>query len=139
VPWIVPAIDAITTTPIAQREIDSVTRSQTPSQRSSSPGMRTLASDSFSFAMSVSRKRQMKRIVKRGEEHAEEAPRDAEDCRDGVRNRRRDVLGALLHVLGRAGVAEPGELARVAELLHRLRELLQESRARSRRAGRAAG
>ena len=35
------------TTPIAQREIDVVTRSQTPSHRSSSPGISTLASARF--------------------------------------------------------------------------------------------
>ena len=58
-----PAIVAMTTTPIAQRDTDSVTRSHTPSQRSSSPGMSTLASERFRFVMSVSRKRQMKRIV----------------------------------------------------------------------------
>ena len=59
-----PAIVAITTTPIAQREIEVVTRSQTPSQRSSSPGMSTLPSARFMFAMSLSRNTQMKMIVK---------------------------------------------------------------------------
>ena len=59
-----PAITAITTTPIAQREIEVVTRSQTSSQRSSSPGISTLPNARFRFAMSLSRKMQMKMIVK---------------------------------------------------------------------------
>ena len=63
-PWIVPAIVAMTMTPIAQREIVSVTRSQTVSQRSSSPGRRTLVSARLRFPTSVSRKRHVKRIVK---------------------------------------------------------------------------
>ena len=54
----------MTMTPIAHREIVSVTRSQTRSQRSSSPGRRTLVSERLRFPTSVSRKRQMKRIVK---------------------------------------------------------------------------
>ena len=62
-PWVVPAMTEMTTTPIAQREIDVVTRSQTSSQRSSSPGMSTLASARLRFTMSLSRNRQMKRIV----------------------------------------------------------------------------
>ena len=63
-PCVVPAIAAITTTPIAQREIEVVTFSQTPSQRSSSPGISTLASARFRFATSLSRNMQMKMIVK---------------------------------------------------------------------------
>ena len=63
-PWVVPAIVAITTTPIAQREIEVVTLSQTPSQRSSSPGIKTLPSARFRFAMSLSRNRQTKMTVK---------------------------------------------------------------------------
>ncbi len=55
---------AITITPMAHREIVSVTRSQTVSQRSSSPGMRTLVSERLRFPTSVSRNRQVKRIVK---------------------------------------------------------------------------
>ncbi len=62
-PCVVPAIVAMTTTPIAQRDTDSVTRSHTASQRSSSPGISMLASARFRLPMSVSRKRQMKRIV----------------------------------------------------------------------------
>jgi hypothetical protein len=54
---------AITTTPIAQRETDSVTRSHTSSQRSRSPGMSTLPSARFMFSTSAMKKRQMKRIV----------------------------------------------------------------------------
>ena len=63
-PWVVPAIVAITTTPIAQREIAVVTRSQTSIQRTSSPGISTLPSARFRFATSLSRKMQVKRIVK---------------------------------------------------------------------------
>ena len=62
-PCVVPAIVAITTRPIAQRETKVVARSQTESQRSSSPGMSTLASDRFRLAMSLSRKTQMKMSV----------------------------------------------------------------------------
>ena len=40
----------MTMTPIAQREIVSVTRSQTSSQRASSPGMSTLVSERLRFA-----------------------------------------------------------------------------------------
>ena len=40
----------MTMTPIAQREIVSVTRSQTSSQRASSPGMSTLVSARLRFA-----------------------------------------------------------------------------------------
>ncbi len=54
----------MTMTPIAQREIVSVTRSQTVSQRASSPGRRTLVSARLRFPTSVSRKRHVKRIVK---------------------------------------------------------------------------
>jgi hypothetical protein len=60
-----------------------------------------------------------------GEEDAEEAARDAEDRRDRIGDGRGDVLRAVLDGLGRARVSEPRELARVAELLNRLRELLQ--------------
>ena len=69
-----PAIVAMTTRPIAQRETDAVTRSQTSSQRSSSPGMSTLASERLRFAMSVSRKRQMKRIVNPARKTAKKSP-----------------------------------------------------------------
>ena len=94
-------------TPIAQREIDVVTRSQTPSQRSSSPGISTLPSARLSFPTSVSRNRQMKMIVKRRGRRKEVAG-DAEHGPDRVRHRGRDLLGAGLHVLGGAAVAEPG-------------------------------
>ena len=73
-PCVVPAITAMTTTPIAQRETESVTRSQTPSQRSSSPGISTLASARFRWSMSVSRKRQMKRIVKQARKTPKKPP-----------------------------------------------------------------
>ena len=59
-----PAITAMTTTPIAQREIVFVTRSQTFSQRTSSPGISTLPKACFSLTMSLRRNRQMKMIVK---------------------------------------------------------------------------
>ena len=60
----VPAIAAMTTTPIAHREIEVVTRSQTSSQRTSSPGISTLPNAAFSLTTSVSRNMQMKMIVK---------------------------------------------------------------------------
>ena len=76
-----PAIVAMMITPIAQRETDSVTRSQTLSQRSSSPGIRTLPSARFRLAMSVRRNRQMKRIVnaaRKIEKKSPAMPRTAE-------------------------------------------------------------
>ena len=73
-PWVVPAITAITITPIAQREIVAVTRSQTPSHRSSSPGISTLPSDRLSLPTSVSRKRQMKMIVKAARKSPKKSP-----------------------------------------------------------------
>ena len=73
-PCTVPAIVAMTTTPIAQRETASVTRSQTGIQRASSPGMSTLASERFRFAMSESRNRQMNRIVKPARKTLKKSP-----------------------------------------------------------------
>jgi hypothetical protein len=70
----VPAIVAMTTTPIAQREIELVTRSHTLSQRSSSPGISTLASERFRFVTSVSRKRQMNRIVNAARKMEKKSP-----------------------------------------------------------------
>ena len=76
-----PAIVAMMISPIAQRETDSVTRSHTPSHRASSPGISTLPSDRLRFAMSLSRKRQMKRIVnaaRKSEKNPPAIPRTAE-------------------------------------------------------------
>ena len=47
----------------------------------------------------------MKRIVKHGEEDAEEAARDAEHGRDRIGHRDRDLLRALLHVRRRRPVS----------------------------------
>src|SRR5215207_1096106 len=63
-PCVVPAMTAITTTPTAQRDTAWVTRSHTSSQRVSSPGLSTLASERFRFPTSVSRKRHVKSTVK---------------------------------------------------------------------------
>ena len=56
-----------------------MTRSQIASQRSSSPGMSTLASARFIFAMSLSRKMQMKMIVKAARKTEKKLAGDAED------------------------------------------------------------
>ena len=61
-----------------------------------------------------------------GEEEPEERPRDAEHAGDRVRNRYRDLLRSVLHVPRSTGVTEPGELVGVAELFDRRRKLLQE-------------
>ena len=106
------------TTPIAQREIDAVTRSQTPSQRSSSPGISTLASERLRLPMSLSRNRQTKRIVndaRKTEKKLPATPSTAEIASGTVF----DLLRAVLDVLRRARVAEPRQLARVLQLLHR--------------------
>ena len=73
-PCVVPAIVAMTTTPIAQREIEVVTCSQTPSQRWASPGMSTLPSARFMFAMSLSKNMQMKMIVKAMRKREKKSP-----------------------------------------------------------------
>ncbi len=51
-----------------------MTRSQTASQRWSSPGMSMLASERLRLAMSLSRKRQMKRIVKAARKMLKKSP-----------------------------------------------------------------
>ena len=86
---------------------------------------------------SVRRKRQMKRIVKRGEEHAEEVAGDAEHRRIASGTGAGDLRCALLHVLGGAGSPTHVELVRVAELLTVSGSPWRKSR-RRRRAGRAA-
>ncbi len=74
----------------------------------------------------------MKRIVKHGEEDAEEAAGDAENRGHGIGHRDGDLLRTVLDVLGGAGVAEPrGELIRFAQALHRLRQVLEEVAHRS--------
>src|SRR4029453_18430939 len=64
----------MTMTPIAQRETDSVTRSQTPSQRSSSPGMSRLATARLRLSTSHRKKRQMKRIVNPARKTSKKSP-----------------------------------------------------------------
>ena len=81
-------------TPIAQREIVSVTRSQTRSQRSSSPGMSTLASDALEVRDVREQEEADEEDREAGEEDAEEGARDAEDGRDRVGDRDGDLLGA---------------------------------------------
>ncbi len=109
----------MTITPIAHRETDSVTRSQTPSQRSSSPGMSTLASDRLRFVTSLRRKRQMKSTVKAVRKIVKKSARHAEHGRDRVRNRSGCAVRPGLNVPADPRVAEPRELVRRAELLDR--------------------
>ena len=124
-PFVVPAIVAMTTTPIAQREIEVVTRSHTPSQRSSSPGMSTLPSARFMFAMSLSRNMQMK-MTEKAMRKPEKSRLRCRHARDRVRHRRRDLFGARLNVLGRPGVAQPRELVGHAQLFDLRRKILEE-------------
>ena len=102
-----PAIAAITTTPIAQREIEVVTRSQTPSQRSSSPGISTLASARFRFATSLSRNMQMKMIVKAARKPAKKSPAMPSTAEIASGTDAETFSAPGLHVLGGAAVAEP--------------------------------
>ncbi len=95
------------TTPIAQREIDAVTCSHTPSQRSSSPGMSTLASERFRFPMSLSRNRQTKRIVNAARKTEKKLPAMPSTAGIAFGTSLRDLLSALLDVAGGTRVAEP--------------------------------
>ena len=68
----------------------------------------------------------MNKIVKGREEDREEAAGDTEDGGDGVRNRRRDLLGAGLHVLARPARVDSRQLVGASQLLDRCRQVLQE-------------
>ena len=117
---------AITITPIAHRETDSVTRSHTASQRSSSPGMSTLRQGALDVADVRQQEEAGEEDREPGDEDREAGARQPEHGGDRVGYPLRHVVRALLHVLRGPGVAEKRELARLAQLLDDRREVLEE-------------
>ena len=120
-----PAITAITTTPIAHRDTETVTCSQTLSQRASSPGISTLASARLSRSMSVSRKMQMNMIVK----HARNTPKkppampSTAEIASGTET---EICWAPSWRFPPAPGVEPRQLTRVLQLGDELRQVMEE-------------
>ena len=117
---------AITITPIAQRETDSVTRSQTASHRASSPGASTLAEGALHVADVRQQEEAREEDRERGDEDREAGAGQPEHAGDRVGHPLGKVLRALLHVLRGSRVAEERELARLAQLLDDRRQVLEE-------------
>ena len=76
--------------------------------------------------MSLSRKRQMKRMVKAARKSREEVARDPEHRRDRVGNGLETCWAPSCTFSAATRAPEPRELVRVLKLLHRGREILEE-------------
>ena len=116
-----PAIVAMMTTPIAQRETIVVIRSQSGSHSSSCWRERTLASDAFSCSTSQRKNRQMKVIMKTARAADAIEPGEADQRADGIGHGIRDALRSRLDAIGGSRVPEEPELVGVPQLVDQLR------------------